>query len=136
MLWWQSLCNIHEYKINMLYNVICQLYLNKTRKKRPSWWFFSMLKGQIYFQLIYFWCFRPNYMHVYVYIYICIHTHTHVFVVVVESISCILVTLWTVACQAPLSMGFPRKNTGVDCQFLLQGIFPIQGSNFVTFIGR
>jgi len=31
-------------------------------------------------------------------------------------------TLWTVACQAPLSMGF-------SCHFLLQGIFPMQGSN-------
>ena len=26
----------------------------------------------------------------------------------------------TVACQAPLSMGFSRKNTGVGCHFLLQ----------------
>ena len=26
-----------------------------------------------------------------------------------------LVTPWTVARQAPLSMGFPRKNTGVGC---------------------
>ena len=25
--------------------------------------------------------------------------------------------------------GFPGKNTGVGCHFLLQGIFPIQGSN-------
>ena len=25
------------------------------------------------------------------------------------------VTPWTVACQAPLAMGFPSKNTGVDC---------------------
>ena len=24
---------------------------------------------------------------------------------------------------------FPAKNTGVGCHFLLQGIFPIQGSN-------
>ena len=24
---------------------------------------------------------------------------------------------------------FPGKNTGVDCHFLLQGIFPTQGSN-------
>ena len=31
---------------------------------------------------------------------------------------------WTVACQAPLSMGFPRQHTGVGCHFLLQGIFP------------
>ena len=29
-------------------------------------------------------------------------------------------TSWTVAHQAPLSMGFPGKNTGVGCQFLLQ----------------
>ena len=39
----------------------------------------------------------------------------------------------TVAHQGSLSMGFPRKNTGVDWHFLLQGIFPTQGSNFVTF---
>ena len=33
---------------------------------------------------------------------------------------------WTIAHQAPLSMGFP---TGVGCYFLLQRIFLIQGSN-------
>ena len=32
-----------------------------------------------------------------------------------------------VALQAPLSMGFPSKNTGVGCHFLLQGIVPTQG---------
>ena len=32
-------------------------------------------------------------------------------------------TLWTVAREAPLSMEFPRR------EFLLQGIFPTQGSN-------
>ena len=26
-------------------------------------------------------------------------------------------TLWTIACQAPLSMGFSGKNTGVGCHF-------------------
>ena len=36
---------------------------------------------------------------------------------------------WTVAHQAPLYMEFPGKNTGVGCHFLLQGIFPTQGSN-------
>ena len=25
------------------------------------------------------------------------------------------VTPWTVACQAPLAMGFPSKNPGMDC---------------------
>ena len=39
-------------------------------------------------------------------------------------------TPWTVARQAPLFMKFPRpKNTGAGCHFLLQGIFPNQGSN-------
>ena len=44
-------------------------------------------------------------------------------------LSCVqlFVTLWTVACQAPLSMGF--SNTAVGCRFLLQGIFPTQGLN-------
>ena len=41
----------------------------------------------------------------------------------------LFVTLWTVALQAPLSMGSPGKNTGVGCQALLQGIFLIRGWN-------
>ena len=35
----------------------------------------------------------------------------------------------TAACQAPLCMGFPSKNTGVGCHFLFQGIFLTQGLN-------
>ena len=35
---------------------------------------------------------------------------------------------WTVAYQAPLSMGFSSKNTGVGCRSLLQGLFATQGS--------
>ena len=38
-------------------------------------------------------------------------------------------TWQTVAQQAPLSVGSSSKNTGVGCHFLLQGIFPTQGSN-------
>jgi len=41
-------------------------------------------------------------------------------------------TLWPyglLGCQAPLSMGFSGKNTGVSCHALLQGISPTQGSN-------
>ena len=40
-------------------------------------------------------------------------------------------TLWTAACQAPLSVhgNFPGKNTGVGCHFLVQGIFPTEGLN-------
>ena len=45
-------------------------------------------------------------------------------------LSCsIFVTLWTIAHQALLCMGFPGKNTGVGCHSLLQGIFLTQGSN-------
>ena len=41
----------------------------------------------------------------------------------------LFVTLWTVARQAPLSLGFSRQEywSGLPC--LLQGIFPTQGSN-------
>ena len=50
-------------------------------------------------------------------------------VLVVQSLSHVqhLVTPWTVACQAPLPLGFPGKNTGVGCHFLFQGIFLTQG---------
>ena len=45
----------------------------------------------------------------------------------------LFVTLWTITCQAPLSMGFFIKNTGMGCHFLPQGIFPTQGSNLSLF---
>ena len=38
-------------------------------------------------------------------------------------------TPWTAAHQALLSMNFPGKNTREGCHFLLQRIFPTQGSN-------
>ena len=38
-------------------------------------------------------------------------------------------TAWTVAHQAPPPWDSPGKNTGVGCHFLLQRIFPTQGSN-------
>ena len=41
----------------------------------------------------------------------------------------LFVTPWTVACQALLFMEFSRRQYGVDCHALLQGIFPTQGSN-------
>ena len=59
------------------------------------------------------------------YIYIYADCHWQV-------LSCVqlFATPWTVAREAPLSMGFfPGKNTGVGCHFLLQGIFLNQGSN-------
>ena len=53
--------------------------------------------------------------------------------VVCYSVNCSVIsdsaTLWTVACQAPLSMEFSSQNRGVVCHSLLQGIFLTQGSN-------
>ena len=45
--------------------------------------------------------------------------------------SCVslFLTPWTVARQAPLSMGFSGKNAGVGSHVLLQGIFLTQGLN-------
>ena len=52
----------------------------------------------------------------------------HVFAVTQTCL--ILLSLpWTVAHQAPLSMGFPRQEYGVGSHFLLQGIFPTQELN-------
>ena len=44
-----------------------------------------------------------------------------------------------VTCHVPLSWTSPGKNTRVGCCFLLQGIFPTQGStlvSYVSYIGR
>ena len=51
--------------------------------------------------------------------------------VCVHVLSCarLFVTPWTVTCQVPLSMGFSRQEHWSGCHFLLQGIFPTQGSN-------
>ena len=41
----------------------------------------------------------------------------------------LLVTPWTTACQAPLSVRFSRQEYWTGCHFLLQGIFLTQGLN-------
>ena len=51
--------------------------------------------------------------------WMCMHAHA--------SVMSHSATPWIVAHQAPLSMGFSGKNTGIDCHALLQGIFPNQG---------
>ena len=37
------------------------------------------------------------------------------------------VTLWTIACHVPLSIGFSWQNTGVSCHFLPPGNLPDAG---------
>ena len=49
--------------------------------------------------------------------------------VVVLSYVQLFVNPWTVAHQAPLSVGFPRQEYWSGCYFLLQEIFLTQGSN-------
>ena len=51
-------------------------------------------------------------------VYICVQLGVYLFVIP-----------WMPFHQAPLSMDFPGKNTRVVCHFLLQGIFPTQGSD-------
>ena len=48
---------------------------------------------------------------------------------VAKSCPILFVTPWTVACQAPLSMGFPRQEYWSGLPFPSPGIFPTQGSN-------
>ena len=52
-----------------------------------------------------------------------------VLVCVLSCFSCVQLfgTLWTIACQAPLSMGFSGQEFWSGCCALFQGIFPTQG---------
>ena len=49
----------------------------------------------------------------------------------VKLLSCfrLFATPWMVATRLLCPWDFPGKSSGVDCHFLLQGIFPTQGSN-------
>ena len=48
---------------------------------------------------------------------------------VCSAVSDCFVTPWSIARQAPLSVGFSRQESWRGLPFLLQGIFPSQGSN-------
>ena len=61
-------------------------------------------------------------IYIHIYTYACVHAQ-------LLSRGLFFVTPWTLALQASLSMEIPGKNIGVGCYFLLQGIFPGQGSN-------
>ena len=69
------------------------------------------------------------------------HTHTHVYICVCVCVCVwsrfsrvqLFVTLWTVAHQAPLSLGFPRQEYQSGLPFPLPGILPSQGSNLSLF---
>ena len=54
--------------------------------------------------------------------HVCVLSHVHLFWDPMDS-----TVHQAPAHQAPLSMGFPRQNTGMGCHFLLWGIFPDPG---------
>ena len=51
-----------------------------------------------------------------------------------QSLSCVqlFATPWTIALQAPLSMGFSMQQYWMGCHALLQGIFPTKGGTRVS----
>ena len=65
-------------------------------------------------------------------------TPGHTPVVVVQPLSHVqlFATPWSVAHQAPLSMGFSRQEHAAGRHFPFQGIFPTQGLNCVCCIGK
>ena len=76
----------------------------------------------------------------YIYTYILIHTHTYIYeIVVFQSLSHVwlFVTLWTVARQAPLSMGFFQA---ILLEWVVisfsRGSCQFGGQTCVSFIGR
>ena len=46
----------------------------------------------------------------------------------------LFVTLWILACQVPLPMRLPGKNTGVGCHFLLRGSFQARDWTHVSHV--
>ena len=81
-----------------------------------------------------------SYLFCYLSVSICVYMCIYIihFVAVIQQVSHVrlFATLWTIARQAPLSMGSPGKNTGVSCHALLQGIFLTQGSNPSLLLAR
>ena len=80
--------------------------------------------------IIIFWFYTPNKLCFYIYTYMCACVLSH---------SVMSDSLRPHGLQLPGSSvhgDSPDKNTGVGCQALLQGIFPIQGSNPGLLHGR
>jgi len=87
---------------------------------------FSELFSFICFSFLFVFSFLEcSFMYVQLYVYV----YMPVCVLIRFSRIQLFTTLWTVAHQAPLSMGFSRQEcwNGLTC--LLQRIFPTQGSN-------
>ena len=96
------LSNSGDLKVTHILNQDCSC--SRNRSTSSSWWWFP---GQPLEKNHSFW-------HVF-------HSDSFESEVKVKSLSHVwlFATPWTVAHQAPLSMGFSRQNTGVGCHFLL-----------------
>ena len=70
----------------------------------------------------------PVYACVCVCVYVCVRacTHTHT---LSHSVLSDFAIPWTIACQAPLYLEFPKQEYWSGLHLLFQGIFPTQGSN-------
>ena len=82
--------------------VHCLVILNITFHLYNFWWFLIIQRWAGSKLIIWIIC---------VYIYIYIYIYIHIYIIVVLSLSTVqfIVTPWTAARQAPLSMGFPRQ---------------------------
>ena len=68
------------------------------------------------------------FMCVYIHMYLCVFIYVCMGVYVLSHIQ-LFEAPWTIACQPPLSIDSPGKNTRMGCHFLIQELFPTQGSN-------
>ena len=68
------------------------------------------------------------FMCVYIHMYLCVFIYVCMGVYVLSHIQ-LFEAPWTIACQLRLSIDSPRKNTRMSCHFLIQELFPPQGSN-------
>ena len=86
------------------------------REEEKRWWWFELGRSFWLRPFGSWWCptsrWEPS-----VCVYMCVFSHVRLFM-----------TLW-ISNLPGSSVHFPGKNTGVRCHFLLQGIFPTQGSN-------
>ena len=64
------------------------------------------------------------------------HTHTHTYIYMLSHFSGVLLfaTLWTVACQDPLPMGFSRQEYWSGLSFPLPGDLPNPGIKPTSFM--
>ena len=122
-----SFCSVFVFELSACSRDQRRLHGRRKSVTEGHWYIFLSLK--VYFPdlLLFLTAFTWNQ-------YLLLHSNPNGHVACTCMPSCfshdqLFATPWTIAPQAPLSVGFSGENTGVGCQVLLQGIFPPQGSN-------